>query len=424
MKVASDLLGRGVKVDIFEAGTRVGGRTLTARVGDESVDLGAEAFEAGEESAWLREFADQTLLPPNFRLVDPFSGIDRGLYWYPEGKLRREDDVARLFIQPRAKAVVAQFEANTLSAQDIAVSKGADLSSLDARVAFHVSHFSAFSESAEPSRYSAQDRSRNGSEGADLRPFVENRLHGIGSLFAAYGNLLRSRGVAFRMPVTIKAIERRLEGGWSIRLADFAEEAYDAVVVTVSAGVLSREELPLPASIRASLRRALEGIELGAYAKVAFHWPAAADKLGTKPVIFFYVDREGTSAWQVSKLENSAVLVVAVAGSTAQDLDTQRCTEMAAEVVRLTVRPSEDAEQVVVSGWIPSPLFRGAYSYSRAGAGAARPALVEAASGLGPLGLFFAGEALSLKLYGSLEATWYTGDEAAKRCATYLKVSD
>lgn len=420
MKVAFDLADAGVEVDVFEAGDRVGGRARSVSVGDEVVDLGAEAFEAGEQSRWFVELRNRNALPKGIVLVDPFDGCDSQLYWYPEGKLKREEDVDAVLFKHGAREASAKFESNIEGAQDVAVAEGVNLASLQARLAFQVSSVSAFSESIEPSRYSAQDRSRNDSAAVDMRPFLEGKPFGVGNLFLEYGRVLgQQRGVKIRM-VPIKAIERRLEGGWTLRAGEFAGEPYDAVVLTVSVGALAHDELPLPHSVGEGLKAAFDGIELGGYSKVAFVWPAAAEQLGPAPARYFYVDRQATSAWQVTKLARSSALVVAVAGTTALDLTETQTIEMAADVVRLTLKPSADARQVVASNWHSNRLFHGAYSYSRAGAGAVRPALFDKLAESRALGLFLAGEALSLGLYGSLEATWYTGQAAAEQCVRYL----
>ena len=418
MKAAFDLAEARMNVVVYEAEGQVGGRVRSATLGDEVVDLGAESFEAGEQSEWVREFNDRHVFPPDYELIDPFAEVERRLYWYPEGELTAAD-VDTVMFTAGARRAVEVFDANVESTQDVAVSQGADLDPLTARVAFQVSHLGAFSESIEPSRYSAQDRSRNRSEGADLRPFLDDKPIGIGNLFLTYGSKLADVA-RIRTSVSIVAIERRLEGGWRIRLSDFSEEAYDAVIVTVSAAVLAREQLPLPASLRTALRDAFEGIEIGGYTKVGMLWPTAATKLGSAAAWYFYVDRQSTSAWQVTKMKDSNVLVAAVAGSTARDLSLMRTIELAAEVVRRTLEPARDAEQTIISPWMLNPNFHGAYSYSRVGAGGARPALLRTLEGYRANGIFLAGEALSLPLYGSLEATWNTGSAAAAQCIEFL----
>ena len=66
--------------------------------------------------------------------------------------------------------------------------------------------------------------------------------------------------------------------------------------------------------------------------------------------------------------------------------------------------------------WATSPSSLGAYSYSRAGFGPARPNL----QNLYIPGLFFAGEALSVDLYGTIEAAYVTAEAAAKKCLRSL----
>ena len=190
MKVAFELADVGAEVDVFEAGDRVGGRARSVLVGDEVVDLGAEAFEAGERSRWFVELGQRMALPKNLVLADPFKDCNSQLYWYPEGKMKREPDVDIVLFKPEAEQASAKFQANIESAQDIAVAAGANLESLYARVAFQVSGVSAFSESIEPTQYSAQDRSRNVAEAVDMRPFLDGKPFGVGNLFVEYGKVL------------------------------------------------------------------------------------------------------------------------------------------------------------------------------------------------------------------------------------------
>ncbi|HVH98435.1 MAG TPA: FAD-dependent oxidoreductase [Enhygromyxa sp.] len=425
LKVAFDLARKDVEVVVLEANDRVGGRVRTLLVGGERVDLGAESFEAGEQSKWIAEFDELDLLPEGVAWVSPFSRVRDQAWWYPGGRLTSAhlDEVTST---PSAEAVNERFDRNVTSALDVAVAQGVDLRTLEARVAFAVSGSGAFSESIEPSFYSAQDRARNESPGEDARPFVDGKPYGVGRLFEEYAVALsKLRNVTICLPVRVVEMSARLERGWELRLADTTHYAFDALVVTPSVSVLTRPEFPWPRTIREQVVAAFAGIELGAYTKIAMHWPAAAAKFGKDAVLGFYTGPDGLPAWQVSKLANSEVILVALAGSRARDLSESRALEQAIELIQLITKADRFPQQMLVSNWNSAAVFGGAYSFSRVGAGAARPGLQSALIEMyAPVGLFFAGEAFSLPLYGSLEATWYTGADAAERCLRFLGIED
>ena len=425
MKAAFDLARKRVEVVVFEANDRIGGRVRTLLVGGEYVDFGAESFEAGEQSKWIEEFTDLEILPDNVEWVSPFSEVRERAWFYPEGRLSTTL-LDEIMILPSAAAVDRRFDENIASALDVAVAQGADLSTLEARFAFAVSGSGAFSESIEPTFYSAQDRARNDSAGQDARPFVGGRPYGVGRLFERYAvKLDELENVRIRPATRVVEISAQLERGWELRLADTSHEAFDALVVTPSVSVLTRPEFPWPRTIREQVVAAFAGIELGAYTKVALHWPAAAAKFGKDAVFGFYMGPAGLPAWQVSKLANSEVILVALAGSRARDLSESRTVEQAIELIQLITKADRSPQQMLVSNWNSAAVFGGAYSFSRVGAGAARPGLQSALIEMyAPVGLFFAGEAFSLPLYGSLEATWYTGADAAERCLRFLGIED
>ncbi|MBL8945663.1 MAG: FAD-dependent oxidoreductase [Myxococcales bacterium] len=420
LKAAFDLSRGGADVVVFEAEERTGGRVRTVEVAGEAVDFGAESFEAGVASKWIEEFTELLILPPDIEWISPYAKVREAAWWWPDGALVRthSDQIAGT---PAALRVEETFERNIEAGLDVAVATGVDLGDLAARYAYAVSGSGAFSEAIEPSFYSAQDRARNTSPGDDARPFVDGEPYGVGRLFGLYADCLASQPrVEIRVASRVDEITPQLDRGWTLRVDD-DRDSFDALIVTASVDVITRPDFPLPRSIGQQVRAAFAGIELGAYTKLALHWPSATTALGKEAMLGFYVGQAGLPAWQVSKLRDSEVVLLALAGSRARDLDEPRTTQQAIDVVRAITGVDTRPTRAVISRWNSSPSFRGAYSYTKVGAGPARPGLQSSLLDLyAPVGLHFAGEAFSVPLYGSLEATWTTGADAAARCLRVL----
>lgn len=427
MLTAFELLDRGVEVVVYEACDRVGGRLLTVDLGGDIVDLGAESFEAGESSAWWRELGRRKAIPEGMELRAPFAEVDEELWWFPDGEDLQATKLRLVNGLPDGRRVEERLEGNARSADDIAVGRDVQLDTPAARVSYGTSGFGAFSESIEPRQYSAQDRARNESDAADARPFLDGRAYGIGTLFRDYGGRLREAGATIRLSAPPDRIEQRLLG-WYLSTRDGPVEHFDAVVITVSVGALARQKFPLAKPIREAVQAAFAGIELGGYIKVGMRWPEAAAALGGRDaaVLGYFADPTSTQIWQVSKLPNSLVVVAATAGIHALALDRRDSlipAHQAVRVVQLAADVEGEPERRVASTWASDRRFGGAYSYSRPGAGSVRAALAQTlVDRFRHGGLFFAGEALSVPYYGSLEATYHTGVAAAEACATFLRL--
>lgn len=428
MLTAFQLRDENVDVVVYEASDRVGGRLLTRQLGDDIVDLGAESFEDGEDGDWWKELVARDAVPKGVELEDPFATQGATpLWWYPG---RSETVVAtqlhRVDGTPEAKRAEQCMEANAESGLDIPVGRGVDLDSAEARVVYGTTGLGAFSESIEPQQYSAQDRVRNESLGLDMRPFLDGHAYGVGTLFVRYAGRLREAGATIQLDTAPTTIERG-RGCWYVGVGGGRMEPFDAVVVTVSVAALTREKFPLPKPIRAALRDAFAGIELGGYVKVGLQWPEAAAALrgDAAQMLGYYLDPTSTQVWQVSTLPNSEVVVASTAGIYALELDRRRSSEatvQARHVVELVTRAKGEPTASAASTWVSDRRFGGCYSYSRPGAGGVRPGLVESViDRFRPSGLFFAGEAFSLRYYGSVQATYETGSRAAAQCLTFLR---
>ena len=387
---ARRLLERGLSVAVLEARDRVGGRAVTVRLRGHAVDLGAHWLHAGS-------------INPLVRL-----GRARG------EPLRRapQDSHVRVGRRPgrpeemraSARAFDLADRAMTLAARDGSPDRPAadalppGLGPWRARVALVHGLVSG-------------------------RPLGEVSLHDFPSL--EYGDNLFIAGgygaylarLAYGLPVALSTpVSGVARTGEGVRVETAAGAAVSARAVIVTAPVMVLREAirfdpPLPASVRA----AIDGFSNGIYEHAVLHWPSSpfrgADRLASlvggrhaPPGLLTRID--GTPFHYV---ELDAPSIAATGG----DEDAVRRFVRRVLADHVGSRGLRDLSIPLVSQWRRDPWSLGSWAVVPPGHAPARAALRE------PVGerIWFAGEALSHRQWGTVGGAYEEGARAADAAA-------
>ena len=219
---------------------------------------------------------------------------------------------------------------------------------------------------------------------------------GMGNFIATFAKGL---DISLNTPVTAIAYGR--QGGVTLTTTAGKISA-GAAIVTVSLGVLAAEIIRFDPALPGAYRTAIDGLPMGVFEKIALGFDSdvfGAVEMNTN--VLQAEDSQETPA-VIAKLWGHNVGVVYVGGAHAIALD-DRGDAYAKEFALATIAKSFPAAKRFVRSsftpWNKNPWTRGSYTYAKPGATQGRRVLVD------PLGgnqLYFAGEALSMRSYGTL----------------------
>jgi monoamine oxidase len=187
----------------------------------------------------------------------------------------------------------------------------------------------------------------------------------------------------------------------------------DAVVVTVSTGVLAAGRIGFTPGLPDDKLQAIADLPMGLLNKVAFLFDAA--HLGVADGEFADYHAGGAQFCNFAlRLCGSDLSVGFVAGRFGQDLEAQgpgAATAFCIEGLRALfgthiTRQVRGTDEV---GWMSNPLTMGSYSATRPGRAGARAVLAEPLDGR----IFFAGEATNPRAYATVHGAHLSGCEAA-----------
>ncbi|HEX7638522.1 MAG TPA: NAD(P)/FAD-dependent oxidoreductase [Burkholderiaceae bacterium] len=410
---ATQLLESGpedLTVHLFEASGRLGGRAFTdlRSIRGFAFDMGAQYLQDPKENP-LVAIAEELGFETVEEDAEYLLRVDKGNGWVDEETTT-----------PDVQAVVDRIQASFDRASRVDNQRVAPQPRHDTQVELlghATSTYGPFTESAEVWQYVAADRARERVLDAGANRFVKR---GVGTLVAAYGARLAT-GYPKRFtahmdtPVTgIAQADGQVGVGSGPR-----EWTFDACIVTVPVSVLARGAIAFSPALPAGHRDALRVLRLGSYKKLAL-----ALKTSPRDIVpgtnYYLVNDEPAGVWQVYRLPYAPdVLVAHAAGDFAAKLDQMRDADVY-EMFGTLVREAFDGvfftSGKAITGWSDAPYAGGAYSYTAFnGGGPEDPGPLAARTTLAkPVGrVHFAGEALDPACYGTLQAAYFTGVEAA-----------
>lgn len=398
LAAARALAAAGVRVTVLEARGRIGGRA-------ETIDLSGMPFDTG--CAWLHS-AELNPLTPVARELGFSPSVDDGDMWlYRDGAEATQADWQAL--ETTRNRLATAIERAGDAGRDVPVSTlfpdtGGWTSIASAEVG-------ALEAGVDLRSLSSLDVYRQIGNGNDrLVP------KGLGVMVAAFG---RDATVSLSTPVT-----EIVWDGPGVRLeTDKGTVLADAVIVTVSTGVLAAGVIRFRPELPATLGQAINDLPMGLLNKMVLEFPEGALKCPPNtslvqlrgdsavsdlllrpvswPVAVGFVG--GLAAWELEKegpfaaLEQTRAVIADVFGTAAAD-------------------GWRGGRQ---TAWGSDPWARGAYSAARPGRADARKAAAE------PVGdrILFAGEAWSIEWATQLPGAYLTGLAAARRALDLLRRS-
>ncbi|MGA7616192.1 MAG: NAD(P)/FAD-dependent oxidoreductase [Thermoanaerobaculia bacterium] len=397
LRAASLLGGRGLDVVVIEARERLGGRILTVADPDWPVpiELGAEWIH-GEASETMSVFDESEAVDvPDEHLLSREDGSLDTLSNFWERLARIRD-----FVPDQREATVAE-----------ALGEFAEREPNAARLA---RSFVEGFEAADPAKMSGRALSF-GDDGAmrQRRP-----APGYDTLVQRLERRIASQGEEIHVGAAVERIE------WSrgrvlvrYRQGGEAREIHGrTVVITVPLPILRTLEIDPPIE---SIDLAFASLHMGEVVKMLlrFRTPFWENRFG-RQMAFLHDPGARFHTWWTTAPLRAAVLVAWCGGPKAASLaamsETSRLGIALDELATLLgVERSELDERFVDwrhHDWSADPWSRGAYSYPGIGGEAARHALTAPVEET----IFFAGEALSEKNYGTVEGALETGRRAAE----------
>ena len=381
----------GLAVVVLEARERSGGRTWT-----DTTSLGIP-WERGAN--WLhdaernlfRRYADEVGFAYNRK------SAERRLW-----SGGRFDAALRQALDDYGEAAFAAVERAGAAGQDVAA---ASVIPPEARLGRLFAPWFAALNGIEAEHMSTLDVARAPFEGGNWR--VEA---GYGALLAHYA---RSVAVELQSPV------RRVGWGGRRVQVDTSRGRLEAAaaLITVSTNVLASGIIAFDPPLPAARLEALAAIPTGHAAKVALAFSGNVFELaGPTFLRIDHPSHEGFvfEMWPfgrdlaIGHLAGHWALEAEMAGPEAM---AEAATAALAEVFGNAVR--RHLRAVATTAWSSDPYIRGGYSWALAGHAHLRPLLAE------PLGerLFFAGEACSLRAYGTVHGAAESGIAAADAIA-------
>ncbi|SAI74733.1 protoporphyrinogen oxidase [Bordetella ansorpii] len=279
------------------------------------------------------------------------------------------------------------------------------------------SPYGPFTESAETWQYIAADRAREAPGDGKPNLFVKK---GIGSLVAAWGQQLRPTFGSAYSEHFGAVVSRIVHDDERVTLTYGGNSlTVDACIITVPVSVLGNDRIAFEPALPQGHRDALKVLRLGSYKKLALRLRTSPDDIvpGTN---YYLAEDSPPGVWQCYRLPHADdVLVAHAAGNFAEALD-QFADSRVFDMFKARVQTAFDGvfftNGRAITNWSHDPAAGGAYSYSAfIGGGPEDPMALRARRALAaPVKrLRFAGEATDTACYGTLQAAYFSGEEAA-----------
>lgn len=186
-----------------------------------------------------------------------------------------------------------------------------------------------------------------------------------------------------------------------------------AVIVTVSLGVLAADILKFRPRLPARHREAVERLTLGSYDHIALDLPGNPLGLGNDEIVYEKAATNRTAAL-LANVSGTSLCIIDVGGSFGRALAAQGEAAMVdfgiswlADLFGNSVKAAVKRRNA--TQWNKEPWVRGAYSCAPPGSQPARSVLAESLNER----IWFAGEAVDEVLWGTVAGAWVSGERAA-----------
>ena len=385
-------LAGGLTPAVLEARGRVGGRALTASFGGHPVDLGAHWMHAGAVNPLVR-LARQ-----------------RG------ERLRRARGDSHVVVRGRFVGPAGRAEhGRAFDRVDAAICRGI-AGGVDAPVSALLPPLGRWRAATEATYALISGRPLDEVSAADFPSDEFGDNYFVGGGYGAYLSRL-----AAGLPIALGCAVTRIEvAGGSVRLSTSAGTVTaGAAIVTVPTPLLAAGEIDFRPGLPADLADAVAGFEAGTYEHVVVNWPDApfhgADRLakliGSRQSLGLMTRLDG-APFHYIELDHATVRSRQHGGRPAL-----------AQIARAAVREQFGARAldrlrvVAATDWTGDPWSRSAWAVLPPGRAGHRATLRRPAAER----LWFAGEAASSRMWGTVGGAWEEGERAADEAASLLR---
>lgn len=406
LAAARDLQAAGMKVQVLEARSRLGGRVWTSRAWpDLPMDLGA---------SWIHGVTGNpvTALARAAKAKTVATSYERSVAFDAAGDLIRGDALHQLErVQERVEAVLARAE--SAEADQSAWSAVASLREV-------LKADSGATRALDFVLNSTLEQEFGGSVQQLSAYWMDDGLgfDGADHVFPqGYGQLAEhlAAGLAMSLSESVAAIDWR-ESPVRVRTNRQTWEA-DHVVITVPLGVLKAGTIAFTPTLPEAKQQAIAGLGMGLLNKCLLRfddvfWPEDVDWLE------YLGPNSGHWAEWVSfrRALDAPVLLGFHAATAAHALEAKSDAETVASAMKVLRRlfgtSIKDPIGVQITRWASDPYARGSYSFNQVGVHPRiRDDLAKSLSGR----LHFAGEATNRSYFGTVHGAYLSGQQAAAR---------
>jgi monoamine oxidase len=392
---ARRIIANGHRVVVLEAGGRVGGRCIT-----DTTSFGVP-FDRGAH--WIHV----PKLNPVLKLADARFDINHAL---PGQRLRigrrnaRESEAEDFLVaQVHARNAIADAKsvARDVPANEVLPD---DLHGWRQTIEFVLGPYGCGKDLAQ---VSAKDLASADEYGVDA------------VCRQGYGALLAS--LAMDLPIVLSTPVTRIEWnrGLDVYTADSRLSAR-AAIVTASTNVLASGAIEIRPELPPPYARAFAALSLGNYEQIALELPGNPLGLRKDDLIFEKATDDQTAAL-LGNVSGTDLCILNVGGRFGRALAAQGEAAMIAFAIDwLTKLYGSSVRKAIrrraATNWDKAPYVRGAFAAARPGGHPARQLLMK------PLheSIWFAGEAVHERLWGTVGGAWASGERAADAVLTRL----
>lgn len=425
------------QVVLLEAQPSYGGRTQTERWGSYAFDMGAQAIQDPSINPW-------TKIATKLELDAIKVNMPKSTYWVKnnddqwvdannrdefESIRDKENEYRKLYDMNKKKKNLS-----VVSSEYYHLNNQYDLLGIDQ------AYLSSLSESAEPNKYLASDLARQDQERNE-----EDDLWlplGIGNLIKKYGDRLdlvyasqyTSYFEACVNKIT-KGLNRKFTIGYKKLSSQIEIDDVDSCILTIPVNQISKINFEPELSINERIKY----LKLGSYKKVFLEITSSLPINLERNQNYFLPDTKNLGLWEYYLIPNLCaqqdknILLMRCGGTLAAVMDQLNDTDLMDAITMLMQEIYGNQftfNLIMSSNWTDNQYIQGAYSYTTPRRDAledddeafkARQVLINFNRDNQGNGLFFAGEALYTKQYGTIEGAYKTGKAAAIKVIEYLK---
>lgn len=402
LAAARKLHDSGVEVVVLEARDRIGGRTSTIDFGGTAVDVGAAWIHDTPNNPLtaLAEAAGTGHMPSDDSNVEKWAVFDR------DGSRLSRDQLS-FVIEKRRELFDIRPPAD--ASPDLTLASAAEWATADPNSDDFTERACAYAR--------ALVENFNGADLHDLSIGVAD----VGGSQPEQNDLLESgyaplikhlaRGLDIRLNAVVTNV---VDSGTSVRaIAGTDEFQADALVVTVSLGVLQSGAISFVPPLPSDKRLAIDRMGMGSFNKVVFRFPAGSIPERAEMISRMRVQQGEPLIWVNMSASHGAPVLVGIDGGpsadVAESLPDEELRERSLSALRAMMPTLPDPIDWTRTRWTSDPFSLGAYSYQRAGSPPSDPATLGRAHGR----ILFAGEAVESPATTMVHGAYLSGLAAA-----------